>query len=39
MAEYAPGRIVFSDQCFDNLSDKSNVKLIMRERGITLKTL
>ena len=39
MAEYAPGRIIFTDQCFDNATDKSNVKLIMRDRDITLKML
>ena len=27
MAEYAPGRIIFADQCFNNSTDKSNVKL------------
>jgi len=39
MADYAPGRIIFTDQCFDNATDKSNVKLIMRDRGITIKML
>ena len=27
MADYAPGRIVFADQCFDSSEAKSNVKL------------
>jgi len=39
MGEYAPGRVIFTDQCFDNATDKSNVKLIMRDRGITIKML
>jgi len=39
MAEYAPGRIIFSEQCFDSTTDKSNVKLTMRDRGITMRML
>lgn len=39
MAEYAPGRIIFSEQCFENTTDKSNVKLTLRDRGITIKML
>ena len=39
MAEYAPGRIIFSEQCFNDTTDKSNVKLTMRDRGITMKML
>jgi len=39
MAEYAPGRIIFSEQCFDNTTDKSNVKLTMRDRGIIMRML
>ena len=39
MADYAPERVIFSDQCFDDLSDMSNVKLIMRQHGMTLKML
>lgn len=39
MAEYAPGRIVFSDRCFDNATEKSNVKLTLRDRGVTIKVL
>lgn len=39
MAEYAPGRIIFSEQCFDNTTDKSNVKLTLRDRGINIKML
>jgi len=39
MAEYAPGRIIFADQCFNNSTDKSNVKLTLRDKGITIKVL
>jgi adenine-specific DNA-methyltransferase len=39
MAEYAPGRIIFSEQCFDNTTDKSNVKLTMRNNGINMRML
>ncbi|GHU57177.1 hypothetical protein AGMMS49975_22130 [Clostridia bacterium] len=39
MAEYAPGRIVFADQCFENSTDKSNVKLVLRNMGVTLRVL
>ncbi len=39
MTEYAPGRIIFTDQCFDNSTDKSNVKLCLRNKGITIKML
>jgi adenine-specific DNA-methyltransferase len=39
MADYAPGRIVFSDQCFNNSTDKSNVKLTLRDKGITIRVL
>jgi hypothetical protein len=39
LAEYAPGRVIFADQCFDNSTDKSNVKLTLRDKGITIKTL
>lgn len=39
MAEYAPGRIVFADQCFDSSEAKSNVKLTLRDKGITIKVL
>ncbi|MDR1410416.1 MAG: site-specific DNA-methyltransferase [Oscillospiraceae bacterium] len=39
MAEYAPGRIVFADQCFRDSTDKSNVKLTLRDRGITIRVL
>ncbi|GHU55227.1 DNA methylase N-4 [Clostridia bacterium] len=39
MAEYAPGRIVFADQCFENSTDKSNVKLVLRNVGVTLRVL
>jgi len=39
MAEYAPGRIVFADQCFVNSEAKSNVKLTLRDKGITIRVL
>jgi adenine-specific DNA-methyltransferase len=39
MASYAPGRIVFADQCFENSTDKSNVKLSLRDKGITIRVL
>ena len=39
IAEYTPGRIIFSEQCFDNTTDKSNVKLTMRDRGIIMRML
>lgn len=39
MADYAPGRIVFADQCFDSSEAKSNVKLTLRDKGITIKVL
>ena len=39
MAEYAPGRIIFAEQCFENTTDKSNVKLTMRDRVITMRML
>ena len=39
MAEYAPGRVIFSEQCFDNTTDKSNVKLTLRDRGIEIRML
>ncbi|GHU52104.1 hypothetical protein AGMMS49975_07240 [Clostridia bacterium] len=39
MAKYAPGRIVFADSCFDNTEQKTNVKLILRDKGITIKAL
>ena len=39
MAEYAPGRVVFADACFNNSTDKSNVKLCLRDKGITIRVL
>jgi adenine-specific DNA-methyltransferase len=39
MAKYAPERIIFTDQCFDNATDKSNVKLTLRDRKIAIKML
>jgi len=39
MAEYAPGRIVFADSCFDNTEQKSNVRLSLKDKGISIKAL
>ena len=39
MAEYAPGRIVFTDLCFSSSSDKANVRHTLDSRGITIKLL
>jgi adenine-specific DNA-methyltransferase len=39
MAEYAPGRIIFADSCFSNTEQKSNVRLTLKDKGITIKTL
>jgi len=39
MAQHAPGRIVFADQCFENSEAKSNVKLTLRDKGITIRVL
>ncbi|GHU95563.1 type III restriction endonuclease StyLTI [Clostridia bacterium] len=37
--EDAPGRIVFADACFNNSTDKSNVKLCLRDKGIAIRVL
>jgi adenine-specific DNA-methyltransferase len=39
MADYAPGRIVFADRCFNSSTDKSNVKLTLRDRGMVIRVL
>jgi adenine-specific DNA-methyltransferase len=39
MAEYTPGRIIFANACFENTEQKSNVKLVLRDKGITIKAL
>ena len=39
MADYAPGRIIFADSCFDNSEQKSNVRLTLKDKGITIKAL
>jgi adenine-specific DNA-methyltransferase len=39
MADYAPGRIIFAEQCFTSTEQKSNVRLALKDRGITIKTL
>ncbi|MCL1857962.1 MAG: site-specific DNA-methyltransferase [Oscillospiraceae bacterium] len=39
MAGYKPGRIIFSEQCFDDTTDKSNVKLTLRDRNVGIKML
>jgi hypothetical protein len=39
MADYAPGRIIFAEQCFANSEAKSNVRLTLKDKGISIKTL
>jgi len=39
MADYAPGRIVFAEQCFETTEQKSNVRLTLKDLGISIKTL
>jgi hypothetical protein len=39
MADYAPGRIVFAEQCFTSTEQKSNVRLALKDKGISIKTL
>jgi adenine-specific DNA-methyltransferase len=39
MAEYAPGRIIFAEQCFNDTEGKSNVRLQLKDKGIAIKTL
>ena len=39
MADYAPGRIIFADACFENSEQKSNVRLSLKDKGIAIKTL
>jgi adenine-specific DNA-methyltransferase len=39
MAKYAPGRIIFADQCFENTEQKSNVRLTLKDSGIAIRTL
>lgn len=39
MAEYAPGRIVFAEQCFTTTEQKSNVRLTLKDLGISIRTL
>ena len=39
MADYAPGRIVFVEQCFETTEQKSNVRLTLKDLGISIKTL
>jgi len=39
MAEYAPGRIIFANACFNNSEGKTNVKLTLKDKGITMKAL
>ena len=39
MAEYAPGRIIFAEQCFEDSTAKSNVRLTLKDKGISIKTL
>ncbi len=39
MAAYKPEKIVFAERCFDNSTDKSNVRLTLKDKGIAIKTL
>jgi len=39
MADYAPGRIIFAEQCFVDSTAKSNVRLTLKDKGIAIKTL
>lgn len=39
MAGYTPSRVIFADLCFNNSTDKSNVKLTLRDKGITIRVL
>ena len=39
MSDYAPGRIIFADACFDNSEQKSNVRLTLKDKDIAIKTL
>ena len=39
MAEYAPGRIIFANACFNNSEEKTNVKLTLKDKGIAMKAL
>jgi adenine-specific DNA-methyltransferase len=39
MAGYAPERIIFANRCFDSSETKSNVKLTLRDKGITIRVL
>lgn len=37
MAEYTPGRIVFGQNCFADVTAMSNAKLSLRDRGVEMK--
>ena len=37
IAEYAPGRIIFADNCFSSTEQKSNLRLTLIDKGITIK--
>ncbi|MDR0964062.1 MAG: site-specific DNA-methyltransferase [Clostridium sp.] len=39
MAAYAPGRIIFADQCFENTEQKSNVRLTLKDSGVAIRVL
>ncbi len=39
MADYAPGRIIFAEQCFEDSTAKSNVRLTLKDKGISIRTL
>ena len=39
MVGYAPGRIIFANDCFGNSEEKTNVKLTLNDKGIAMKSL
>ena len=39
MAKYTPKRIIFAEHCFNNTEQKSNVRLVLKDKGIEIKTL
>ena len=39
MVKYNPGRIIFADECFENIEQMSNVRLICQNKRIVVKVL
>lgn len=37
MAGYAPARMILGQRCFTDITDMSNAKLVLRDRGIEMK--